>query len=170
MCGENKHTAQYPVFVYGTLRRGEHNHDLLRERTLTIQPAKAEHMQLFSLGAFPMMVQGEGVVIGELIELQPFLYAEILQKLDRLEGYRPDSNECGLYQRKLLPVYDQHHGRLVSAWSYVGDMLYLDETCPLIHDGDWVQYRLSLIRDTRFGRFIFDYQSDQSERRTPECP
>ena len=156
MFGNRENSAQYPIFVYGTLRRGEHNHDILKNRMLMLENACATDMALYSLGAYPMMIRANGIVRGELIFLQPFLYDDILRTLDQLEGYRPDSDEYGLYRRELIPIESNHYNRTLLAWAYVGNKKSVYEFCPHIVDGDWVKYRYDLIRETRFGRFMLE--------------
>lgn len=72
------------VFVYGTLRKGQPNHELL-EGCRALGPARtAPVFTLVSLGAFPAMVGGgETVVVGEIYEVDLWTLA----LLDRLEGH-----------------------------------------------------------------------------------
>jgi gamma-glutamylcyclotransferase (GGCT)/AIG2-like uncharacterized protein YtfP len=80
------------VFVYGTLKRGQRNHQrFLGPGTGARFAADTEIEGLLSdLGTFPAVVLGgEREVRGELFEVQD----EALEALDRLEGV-PD-----LYQR-----------------------------------------------------------------------
>lgn len=153
MFGPPEDASLYPIFVYGTLRRGGKNHGLLRHRTLHEQPAFVERMRLFSLGAFPMMIHGDGVVHGQLVTLQPFLYQEILADLDRLEGYRPDDHDKSLYRRELLPAYVDNQHEPMMAWAYVGQAALINPRHPRIESGDWLEYRQLILQKTRFGRF-----------------
>ena len=54
-----------PLFVYGTLRRGQPNHDRLRGARWLGQ-ASLEGACLYDLGPFPMAIAAEGVVFGEV--------------------------------------------------------------------------------------------------------
>ena len=72
------------VFVYGTLRRNEVNHNLLEQArycgTCTTQP----HYKMVNLGAYPGVVKrGDTSVEGEVYEVS----VQQLADLDRLEGY-----------------------------------------------------------------------------------
>ncbi len=156
MFGRPEDNHLYPIFVYGTLRRGGNKHDLLRHRTLHEQPALAEGMALFSLGAFPMMIPSDGVVYGELITLQPFLHREIMADLDRLEGYSPQNRDASLYQRDLIMVHSVDRAVIQMAWAYVGQQGLLKSTDLRIEGGDWLQHRQQLLQKTRFGRFYED--------------
>src|SRR5437762_2284312 len=80
---------QLPLFVYGTLRHGQENYALLRGNTVAELPAIIERMALYSLRAYPMIVEGESVVHGELMTLHPRVYSRLLTDLDQLEGFRP---------------------------------------------------------------------------------
>ena len=72
------------VFVYGSLRRGLHNHHFLADATLVGDDATEPAFTLYSLGAFPAMVQGGTTsVVGEVYEVD----ARTLAALDRLEGH-----------------------------------------------------------------------------------
>ncbi len=144
---------QLPLFVYGTLRPGEHNYALLRGKTIGEVFAYTYHMELYSLGAFPMMVRGTGTVYGELVSVHPGSYKGVLQLIDRLEGYRPDTDNPGLYQRQPITVLDRA-GHLVKAWAYLGNIEGIGLKCERIPGGDWVKYRLERMRTTRFSRYI----------------
>lgn len=145
--------AFYPIFVYGTLRRGGKNYGLLRHRTLTEQPAYVDGMDLYSLGPYPMMIHGTGVVFGELLYIPPFLYDEVLNDLDRLEGYQPEQHAESLYRRILIEVMTVAFSEPVSAWAYIGDSLMIEPNDPYIESGDWLEYRRVILQNTRFGRF-----------------
>ena len=74
---------KYNLFVYGTLKKGFHNHRLLKG---------AKHLYdgwqlgtLLDLGAFPGMIPGNDRVYGEYY----LITDEHLPALDRLEGH-PD--------------------------------------------------------------------------------
>ena len=70
------------LFVYGTLMQGEVAHALLAERARFIGPATASGYALFDLGPYPAMVRGEGVVVGEIYEIDEIS----LPELDAYEG------------------------------------------------------------------------------------
>jgi gamma-glutamylcyclotransferase (GGCT)/AIG2-like uncharacterized protein YtfP len=86
------------LFTYGSLRPGYGNFAAISQWVVAHEPATTEGV-LISLGAFPALVQGRGVVQGDLLSVEPdaFLVA------DRIEGCSPDPNRA-LYIRKNTAV------------------------------------------------------------------
>lgn len=156
--------TQYPFFVYGTLRRDQENYMLLRGRTVFEQTAFIKNMELYSLKTYPVMVVGEGVVYGELMTLHPRFYQDMIIEFDQLEGYNPHQPTLGLFQRQLLAVHLSEE-TTIKAWVYIGnkELLMSFRYRVAIPEGDWSEYRIQLIRETRFGRFILSGKSDKNE-------
>jgi len=108
------------VFVYGTLKRGQANHHWLSGAPWRGEIVLAG-LVLHDLGPFPMAVEGEGTVRGELYAVD----AAGLARLDVLEGYPR------LYTRQTRPLPD---GR--RAWVYVGRAAQVRHA-PQLPDGTW---------------------------------
>ncbi|MBZ0273671.1 gamma-glutamylcyclotransferase [bacterium] len=71
------------LFVYGTLKRGQRNHHLMREARFLGEAVTAPQYTLLDLGSFPGMIpSGNTAVHGELYEVGP----ELMARLDRHEG------------------------------------------------------------------------------------
>ena len=71
------------LFVYGTLKRGQRNHHLMREARFLGEAVTAPLYTLLDLGSFPGMIPGGTTAVhGELYEVGPGLLA----RLDRHEG------------------------------------------------------------------------------------
>jgi len=71
------------LFVYGTLKRGQRNHGLMREARFLGEAVTAPQYTLLDLGSFPGMIpSGNTAVHGELYEVGP----ELMARLDRHEG------------------------------------------------------------------------------------
>lgn len=92
------------IFVYGTLKPGESNHQHYCVRVLEAKRAVA-FGKLFALPAgYPAMTLGESLVKGFLLS---FADTAILSKLDLLEGFAPSKlaaeNE---YNRQLIETYN----------------------------------------------------------------
>lgn len=92
--------VQYPIFVYGTLKQGFRNHDHCLDGNYDKKIDATITGQLFNVGYFPALIEKDGIVKGELYYLPENRYEEILNRLDRLEGFNPVSNN-GMYLRKL---------------------------------------------------------------------
>lgn len=108
-----------PFFVYGTLRPGEHNHDLfLRGRIRREEPGLLPGAVLYDGPGYPYAVEQEGgTVTGEIVTALPEAYGELLAALDRLEEYVPGDPHT-LYERVHRDV-TAADGRIVHAWVYV---------------------------------------------------
>lgn len=71
------------LFVYGTLKRGQRNHGLMRETRFLSEAVTEPRYTLLDLGSFPGMFPGGSTAVhGELYEVGP----ELLARLDRHEG------------------------------------------------------------------------------------
>ncbi|MER7817897.1 gamma-glutamylcyclotransferase family protein [Streptomyces sp. NPDC096153] len=107
-----------PFFVYGTLRAGEHNHDLfLRGRTSAEEPARLRGALLYEGPGYPYAIEGDGVVTGELVTAAPERYGELIAVLDHLEGYFGPGDPRNLYVRVERRVHTA--SGTVPAWVYV---------------------------------------------------
>ncbi|WP_438028055.1 gamma-glutamylcyclotransferase family protein [Sorangium sp. So ce233] len=111
-----------PLFVYGTLMRGERSHELLG-RARSLGPARtARSFELADLGAYPALVRGGSTaVLGELYEPDP----ETLASLDIYEGC-PD-----LFQRESIEL---DGGARCEAYLMRASQA---RGCPRIASGDW---------------------------------
>lgn len=119
------------VFVYGTLLRGNGNHDYFLTDAPYLGEARLTGYALYDLGSFPGIVpEPGGTVLGELYEVD----APTLARLNRLEG------EGHLYalQTDVVALPD---GSRADAGIYV----YLHEVvgCPRVDVADqpWRQGR-----------------------------
>ncbi|MFD9319912.1 gamma-glutamylcyclotransferase family protein [Streptomyces sp. NPDC060053] len=151
---------ELPFFVYGTLRPGEVNHDLLlRGRTLREEPARLSGAVLYQGPGYPYAVEAPGgTVAGELVTPLPRAYARLLAELDRLEEYVP-GDPRNLYERVEREVAvaggtggdgDGDGAVLrggvppVRAWVYVAAPAVADRLRArgkLIESGDWLTRR-----------------------------
>ncbi|MCQ9130560.1 gamma-glutamylcyclotransferase family protein [Streptomyces hilarionis] len=114
---------ELPFFVYGTLRPGQVNHDLLlRGRTLREEPARLAGALLYDGPGYPYAVEAPGeadaMVSGDLVTARPEEYARLLADLDRLEEYAP-GDPRNLYERVAREVLRVDGATPVRAWVYV---------------------------------------------------
>ena len=133
-------SGRLPFFVYGTLRPGEHNHDLfLRGRTRSEAPGRLTGAVLYDGPGYPYAVEESGgLVCGELVTADPDQYGQLLGALDQLEEYAP-GDPANLYERVARQV-TRDDGTDVPAWVYVAAPTVaaaLRARGRRIHGGDW---------------------------------
>ncbi|WP_069767749.1 gamma-glutamylcyclotransferase family protein [Streptomyces sp. LUP30] len=139
---------ELPFFVYGTLRPGEVNHDLLlRGRTLREEPARLAGALLYDGPGYPYAVETPGeagaTVAGELVTARPQAYARLLAELDRLEEYVP-GDPRNLYERVAREVARTDGSAPVPAWVYIAAPAVaagLRARGKPIEGGDWLARR-----------------------------
>ena len=108
------------LFVYGTLREGEHRHDLLEGAPLVASTKTEPGFSLINLGDYPgMRPGGAGCVYGEIYAIN----ASLLPVLDEYEDYPT------LYDRVPIQLANG-----VTALTY---LLLMDTNSPVIESGDW---------------------------------
>lgn len=112
------------VFVYGTLKRGFHNHSLLSSSSFLGQAETCKSFVVLDGPGFPFMVKKyqeitKLPVVGELYSVNK----SVLAQLDHLEGN-------GLfYERELISV-QLECGALYLAWAYLLMDLNLAANAP----------------------------------------
>jgi gamma-glutamylcyclotransferase (GGCT)/AIG2-like uncharacterized protein YtfP len=111
-----------PLFVFGTLRRDESNHDAyLKGRYERVVPAKLPGYQRGTAAhGFPAAVpctDAASFVMGELFELTPALYESALAHIDLLESLSPGQHSGPYYDRAAVLVETVRGS--VRAWAYV---------------------------------------------------
>jgi iron complex transport system substrate-binding protein len=127
------------LFVYGSLMTGQWNHGLLAPFVRACQPARAPRMKLYPVTPdYPGMVEGDGEVRGELVELDPARLDEAMAVLDELEDYFGPGNPSNEYDRVQVPVQTAD-GAWVHAWAYLWNGR-VDGLAP-IPGGDWRRFR-----------------------------
>lgn len=116
------------VFVYGTLKRGYGNHDVMKMAGGEfLGEDKLQRHQMYTNGAFPMIVPGLAArcVRGEVFAVNS------LRGLDQLEGYREDDPEGSMYMRQEVELKS---GRRV--WTYVWNRK-IEENAERIASGNF---------------------------------
>jgi gamma-glutamylcyclotransferase (GGCT)/AIG2-like uncharacterized protein YtfP len=103
-----------PLFVYGTLKRGES-----REKKWPFPPVKVvaatTQAALYDLGPYPAIGPGDDVVAGELWFLHADHVAETLRQFDAIEGYQQGGPD--LYVRQVVSCRDED-GQSHQAYAY----------------------------------------------------
>jgi gamma-glutamylaminecyclotransferase len=113
------------VFVYGTLRKGQHNHGMLASARFVAEVKTAAIYTLISLGGCPgLLKDGHAAVTGELYLVD----AHTLQRLDRLEGHPK------FYERMGITI-DGHEEAV--AYFLPRDKYERED---VITSGDWIEF------------------------------
>ena len=86
--------TRLPLFVYGTLRRGESNHHELRDAIFLRSARTARRYAVRQIDGFPAMLEGAAEVAGELFDVGD----DLLARLDVFEG--------STYARRLVELSD----------------------------------------------------------------
>ena len=89
------------VAVYGSLRRGFGNNDLLSTSRFLGEEWIEGNYTMYNLGFYPGVVEGStepNKIRVEVYEVED----DVLARLDRLEGFRGDDNPNNFYNRKVV--------------------------------------------------------------------
>ncbi len=113
---------RYPVFVYGTLKRGCCNHKLLKG--FKGIEAQAPGIELHEGPGYPYAIRGEGTTFGELY----YVDLNTLKELDALESH-PD-----YYRREKTTVILLPNNEPIDAWIYLNNEA---KRWPKIKNGIW---------------------------------
>lgn len=127
---------RYFVFVYGTLRRHERNHYLLKGAELVAEQAWTEG-KLFDTGfGYPALQESAAdVVYGELY----LVTEDQLHRLDELEGYSVKAHD-NLYNRKKQLISHDTGKTKAFIYSIAKHNSHMLKTH--IKSGDWKEYHL----------------------------
>jgi gamma-glutamylcyclotransferase (GGCT)/AIG2-like uncharacterized protein YtfP/cation transport regulator ChaC len=127
--------AEY-VFVYGTLRQNEPNHDFMEGAELVSEPASLSGQLWDTRFGYPAVVlYQQSTVYGELYRIT----AELLQRLDVLEGYYGPEGP-NHYERVEQTVFNAD--KSYSAYIYISPESPAHGVC--LKSGDWkVEKRLT---------------------------
>lgn len=121
------------LFVYGSLRYGFELHHFLKDSRY-VGFGYTEGFKMYDLGSYPGVIKGDGVIWGEVYEIDE----NLLRKLDEIEDYR--GREDDLYVRSKTRVYFDQKRKYyldnVYLYVYNQDISYRDE----IESGDYAAY------------------------------
>ena len=151
----NQYFCQRKVFVYGTLMKGETNHDFLQNATF-LDKTVIEGYDMYNVGWYPAIIDGEGLAIGEVYSVP----VEDMASIDSLEG------EGSLYEKRCVRI--TVNGVPDFAFVYV----YLDDCSELVKIPSWrehvwyVSYGSNMLGE-RFMRYIKGGSYEGSAYREP---
>jgi len=142
------------LFAYGTLLKGMTRFGVLADSQFMghgfIQGV------LYDLGAYPAVGEGDGLVYGELYEID----REKLCELDSIEGYFSENEHHSLYLRKEAGVTLLNNGSRERAYTYFYNRDLNDY--PRIISGDYRRYKAEELSDRQW---YIAYGSDMSSER-----
>ncbi|MBF0226054.1 MAG: gamma-glutamylcyclotransferase [Desulfobacterales bacterium] len=142
------------IFVYGTLLKGMERAYMLKQSKFK-GPAIAKG-NLYDLGDYPGIKDGENIIIGELYEIND----ETLSKLDVVEDYNEDDINSSLFVRKKINACEFSEGRMVEVFAYYYNHEVDDR--KFIAHGD---YRRYLLEKEGNDQFVIAYGSNMSSKR-----
>ena len=114
---------KFPIFVYGTLKKGERAHIFLKDAQF-LGRAFVAGFELYDLGEYPGAKRGKGIVKGEV-----YLVDKNLLKL--LDEYEEEGKEY----RRICVKAKMEDGRSIEAWFY--EYLGPVKKNQLIPSGEW---------------------------------
>jgi gamma-glutamylcyclotransferase (GGCT)/AIG2-like uncharacterized protein YtfP len=111
------------VFVYGTLRRNEGNHEGFLSDAKLVAEQCWTYGQLYDTGyGFPALIAGDGRVYGECYSVSD----DELQALDRLEGYR-GAGQDNHYDRVQQTIFTDSGSLKAYLYTYPIDKVKQDQ-------------------------------------------
>ncbi len=99
-------------FVYGTLLQGMKREGILKDG-IYLGPAITQ-ADLYDIGDFPGIQPGSGTTVGEVYSIKK----DLLNLLDRIEGYSPSDLSSSLFIRKSITVRDFAENKKTAAFTY----------------------------------------------------
>ena len=117
------------VFVYGSLKRGFHNHGLIRNCKF-LGDGRVDGATMYRMGhnSFPCIkLDTDDYIFGEIYEID----SEILYHLDRLEGYTGTKGKHNLYNREVVRVQNLTTTEVCDCYIYEWAKDVLDTWTPI---------------------------------------
>lgn len=129
-----QHTMSSLLATYGTLMRtfGQQKQLGVAEQLSFVSSCRWEG-RLYDLGRFPGAVPGDGIVHGELFQVQD---SRVWSVLDRYEGYDKENEQASLFVRRRVELRTPSDQ---TAWVY-----WYNKRPPAnarVSSGDWVAHR-----------------------------
>lgn len=136
------HAPSTPIFTYGLLRPGNSIYNrILTGKTLEEHPAILHGANLHDGNGLPILIPGDGTVIGDVLYLTPTTQQATLDHLDTILGARHKGDPTNTFERIPLDVmiYD---GTMETAWTYVAGThtRIWTATQPVVASGNWATH------------------------------
>jgi len=110
-------SRKLPLFTYGLLMDPETLRDRFGLDNVRSTPATVSGV-LYDSGRYPVMMDGQGVVMGMLLESDDLPIK--MDEMDQFEGHVP-GDDSSLYLRKVRTV-NMQEGKRCLAWVYLGNV------------------------------------------------
>ena len=120
------------VAVYGSLRKGLGNHRVLGDSKL-IGKEWVPNYEMFSLGSFPGIRNGEGSIFVEVYKVD----SDTLERLDMLEGYHSKDSVNNFYDKE--EVSTKFGDALI--YTLQGERY---KRSPIVSSGNWKAHSATL--------------------------
>lgn len=94
------------ILVYGSLKAGQCNHDLLKDDVDFVGKVRVPGFDLYNLGWYPGIRENPENKQGVECELYQLKNEEVIKKADYYEGYVEDDHAISLFVRKEVEIPD----------------------------------------------------------------
>ncbi|MGF9796639.1 gamma-glutamylcyclotransferase family protein [Brevibacillus agri] len=134
---------QLPVFVYGTLLKGFHNHALCVKPFPHTEAKATIEGEIYHLPeGYPGLLLGEGAeVTGAILDFAPEVYEKALAVLDELETYYGQWDPRNEYERTVVVARLAETGQEVPVYVYrYLDHDYVRQAGTKVEHGDWRRF------------------------------
>ena len=134
------------VFVYGSLRTGFFNYDkYLKGKVLSCKHGKVKG-KLYDMPhkGYPAVISGDDDIYGEIMEVSN--YEEVMNAVDKMEGYYGPNNENNEYNRIIVEVYNTDDNIIEKCYMYeyaLNDKEKFDKHSLYLDHGCWKTFKLN---------------------------
>lgn len=122
------------IFVYGSLMKGMVHHSKVASFVKESHQASTTGVLYRLPSGYPAMVEGDGTVRGELLELDNF--SEIIKLLDEFEGFSQTNPAKSLHMRAEKQVVVDGSSDPIVAYTYLLNEKKLPKDAQRIDSGD----------------------------------
>lgn len=137
---------QINIFVYGSLRKDFFNYNkYLKGKVISIKNGKIDNMNVYHMPykGYPALLNGNGTVYGEIIEINSKIYDETISAIDAMEGFISKNNPKNEYEKILIDVENIDDKKTEQCYAYFYnkhiDPHFINKSIPVYH-GDWKKY------------------------------
>lgn len=125
------------ILVYGSLRRGKQAHKyLLNNQARFLGEVTLPGFDMLKLGWFPGIVpnpENKEGILGELYEVAPEYWDNLIEQLDYYEGYFPENQSPSLFVRTEIDIND------VPTTVYLWNGARKADIIEQVPHGDWMR-------------------------------